>query len=171
MKSFAAFAAVIATASAISEIELKYANYLAEFGKTTNDVDEFNMRMENFSIIDEFVDEHNSNTNHSHVAGHNQFSDWTRGEYRAMLGKKADDRVESEVHIFDESAVANSVNWKTAGAVTPVKDQAQCGSCWAFSATGALEGAHYIKTKQLKSFSEQQLVSCSTANYACNGGW
>ena len=170
MKSFA-FAAVIASASAISEIELKYANYLAQYGKISNDVDEFNMRMENFSIVDEFIEEHNSG-NSTHVAGHNQFSDWTRQEYRNMLGKKAAEPVmNGTTQIFDESTAAASVNWIDAGAVTPVKDQAQCGSCWSFSATGALEGAHYIATKTLKSFSEQQLVSCSTANYGCNGGW
>jgi cathepsin L len=170
MKSFA-FAGVIAAANAISEIELKYANYLAQFGKVINSVEEFGMRMENFAIVDEFIEEHNSN-NSTHVAGHNQFSDFTRAEYRNMLGKKANEpTIVGKTHTFDESMAAASVNWKTAGAVTPVKDQAQCGSCWSFSATGALEGAHYIATGKLLSFSEQQLVSCSTANYGCNGGW
>ena len=88
-----------------------------------------------------------------------------------MLGYKAGPEEVRAFKQFDESSNSMTVDWTTAGAVTPVKDQGQCGSCWSFSATGALEGAHQILTGTLLSFSEQQLVSCSTANYACNGGW
>lgn len=63
------------------------------------------------------------------------------------------------------------LDWVSLGAVNPIRDQGYCGSCWAFSAVTALEGAWFIKTGQLLNFSEQQLVDCSSSNYGCNGGW
>jgi len=83
----------------------------------------------------------------------------------------------ANIHVAsdDASTMAASVDWVTAGAVTPVKDQGNCGSCWSFSTTGALEGAYYNKYKSLKSFSEQNLVDCDTLSnggkdHGCNGG-
>merc|ERR1711934_533897 len=171
MKSFA-FAAVFAAANAMSTTEFEYMQYCAQYNKVTNDVEEFNTRMGYFAFVDAFIKENNAG-NETHVAGHNQFSDWSHAEYKSMLGYARGEQDVRNVKIFDESMNADSLNWVDAGAVTPVKDQGQCGSCWAFSTTGSLEGAHYVATGDLLSFSEQQLVDCSFLSYgnlACNGG-
>ena len=172
MKSFA-FAATMAAANALSTVEFEYMNYMAQYNKVINDVEEFAMRKSNFERVNAFVQEHNA-SNATYTAGHNQFSDWTEAEYKQILGYVRGERSERKTPVkLPENMNADSVNWVEAGAVTPVKDQGQCGSCWAFSSTGSLEGAHFVATGDLKSFSEQQLVDCAYlkyGNYACNGG-
>jgi len=87
--------------------------------------------------------------------------------------KGADKKEESEnVHEMTWKAAPASVDWRTSGKVSAIKDQGQCGSCWAFSTTGSLESASAIFGKGLLSLSEQQLVDCSTSfgNQGCNGG-
>ena len=89
------------------------------------------------------------------------------------LGYRKSD-IEAPVLEFDETEeLESSVDWKKKGAVAPVKDQGNCGSCWAFSTVAGTEGAHYLKHGKLVTFSEQQLVDCATSkygNYGCDGG-
>lgn len=116
----------------------------------------------------------------SYELGHNQFSGMNRTEYLAWVrGTNSVTNfyaVNPAVGSLEEfAALPASIDWSTRGAVTPVKDQGQCGSCWSFSTTGALEGAYAIKSGKLVSFSEQQLVDCDTLgnggrDHGCNGG-
>ena len=171
MKSFA-FAAVIGAASAIDSNAFGYLNHIAMFRREIATEQEFNMRMNRFNEVDAFVQKHNA-SNASYTAGHNQFSDWSFAEYKAIMGYRRAEGSRKAPTTLYTTANASSVNWVEAGAVTPVKDQGSCGSCWAFSSTGSLEGAHYVATGDLLSFSEQQLVDCaflSYGNLACNGG-
>ncbi|XP_014875733.1 cathepsin L1-like [Poecilia latipinna] len=113
---------------------------------------------------------------HSYRQGMNHFADMTKEEFRQIMhGYKP--KAELQVGtLFKKSSFLNvpaSVDWRTEGYVTPVKDQARCASCWAFSATGCLEGQLFRATRRLVSLSEQNLMDCSRylGNKGCNGGW
>ena len=153
----------------ISAEEMEYMKYVTEWGKSYGTKAEFEFRLEQFKKSLAKMAEHNSINAHGSTVTHNQFSDWTETEYKKLLGYKPYNRVESP-ELLDTSNLADSVNWVTKGAVTNVKNQGQCGSCWAFSTTGAVEGAMFLSTGTLTSFSEQQLVDCSKTNNGCNGG-
>jgi KDEL-tailed cysteine endopeptidase len=105
----------------------------------------------------------------------NQFAGMTREEYKAFLSRsnkkdRSDAPPSLGVHSHDGSELAASVDWVTKGAVTPVKDQGQCGGCWSFAATGGLEGAWELASGSLTSLSEQQFLDCDTEDSGCNGG-
>ncbi|XP_065343397.1 procathepsin L-like [Cloeon dipterum] len=110
-------------------------------------------------------------------AGINQFADMDDNEFKTTyLGFKTwfikDNEVGATFISPHGVELPPSKDWRELGAVTPIKDQGQCGSCWAFSATGSLEGQHFRKTGVLVSLSEQDLVDCSHKydNHGCDGG-
>lgn len=129
------------------------------------------------------IREHNAG-NHSWTMGANKFADLTADEFAAKyIGgfnptltpkKLLRGQAQRSNTTFDVASGANpaSVDWTAKGAVTAVKNQEQCGSCWAFSTTGSVESAWFLKKGTLPELSEQQLVDCSTAegNDGCNGG-
>ena len=123
---------------------------------------------------DRFIEVSNSQ-NLTYVLGHNQFSGMDSSDFRKYLLAFEKPYVDANYISQTVEAVPKSVDWVSAGAVTPVKNQGQCGSCWSFSTTGALEGAYFLKYGTLLSFSEQQLVDCDTfsnggKDHGCNGG-
>uniref|UniRef100_A0A6C0I3N9 Peptidase C1A papain C-terminal domain-containing protein n=1 Tax=viral metagenome TaxID=1070528 RepID=A0A6C0I3N9_9ZZZZ len=137
--------------------------------------DEFHRRelLEKWRDNDKFIEMTNAR-NLTYRLGHNQFSGMTIEEFSGSVGKILDISTRMTNYVEVEG-VPDSVNWVTAGAVTPVKDQGQCGSCWSFSTTGALEGVYYNKMGTLISFSEQQLVDCDSLrnggkDHGCKGG-
>ncbi|XP_046659195.1 procathepsin L-like [Homalodisca vitripennis] len=127
----------------------------------------------------QFVREHNEKFENGEVSFDveiNKFSDLTTEEFVTMMnGYKHPVVHERTGDAFDDSEnvkLPKNVDWRKKGAVTGVKDQGHCGASWTFSATGSLEGQHYLKTKKLVSLSEQNLIDCSTAegNSGCRGG-
>jgi C1A family cysteine protease len=106
--------------------------------------------------------------------GITKFADLTPAEFKKFLGySKIHSKVDAAVVPTTDAfvgALPTSLDWRTKGAVTPVKDQQQCGSCWAFSATEGVESAYYLAYKKLYKLSPQQIVSCDTVDGGCNGG-
>jgi cathepsin L len=102
----------------------------------------------------------------------NEFGDLTAKEFANIYNGMNITRNPQKRAFVDVKTSAATVDWRTKGAVTGVKNQGQCGSCWSFSATGSMEAAYFFKTGNLVSLSEQNLVDCSTAqgNQGCNGG-
>jgi C1A family cysteine protease len=151
MKFFAA--ALVGFVSA--NVDTKFMEYVSTHNKSYGTVEEYRFRLAQFAEADALIESHNSQNGSSYVLGHNKMSDWTHAEYKKLLGYKALsyplERAAAPVNVTFPA----SVDWRAKGAVTPIKDQGQCGSCWSFSSTGAMEGLNFNKTKELLSFSEQ----------------
>ena len=172
MKTFA-LALTAAAVNAFSDVEFKFMNYIAKFGKVMENLEEFETRLAHFIKSETEIEAHNA-TESNFKLGHNQFSDRSHEEYRQSLGYTLMQDAPKNIVVLEEANGPSEVNWVTAGAVTKVKDQGSCGSCWSFSTTGSMEGAHFVASGKLESFSEQQLVDCaygaSYGSYGCNGG-
>lgn len=126
-----------------------------------------------FLDSEEFVNNHNQNSEKSYSVSINYFSD-KNFDNSMLFIKKAECHNCYSGEDYTNT-IPESVDWRTKGAVTHVKNQLECGSCWAFSTTGSIEGAlaihnHNIFNHKIYNLSEQQLVDCSRQNHGCEGG-
>ena len=156
----------------------QFTSFQERFSKKYDSIAELENR---FSIFRENLHTillHNFDINQNFTMGVNQFTDLTPEEfkirYASGLGSKPVGSSGCKSFSSGASSAPASIDWRTHGAVTSVKDQGQCGSCWTFSATGAIEGAWALAKGQLIDLSEQELVDCATGfgyfNMGCNGG-
>lgn len=128
-------------------------------------------RFEIFKTNMALIDAHNGEE-HDWKMAMNEFGDLTTEEFNAKYLGYAGKPTSTTTAASVAPDNTTSLDWVTKGAVTAVKNQGQCGSCWSFSSTGAIEGAHFISTGKLVSLSEQELMDCSIAegNKGCQGG-
>nr|QOV03075.1 cathepsin L4 [Dysdercus peruvianus] len=159
-----------------SEKEL-WEHFKATHGRKYNNAREEQYRLNIFLQNKNYIEEHNRQYELGLTTFDlkiNQFADLTNAEFRKMngLNKIQRDALKPEYKAPENEQLPESVDWRPKGAVTAIKDQGQCGSCWAFSATGSLEGQHFLKSGSLVSLSEQNLMDCSydQGNQACGGG-
>ena len=118
-------------------------------------LDEYLYRFEQFKNSHEAIKKINEKPGTTSFAGHNMFSDWSREEKEKYArGGGIKQYNEDRVVLLDTSDLPSEVNWITKGAVGPVRDQGSCGSCWAFSAVGSIEGFHQIASGKLLDLSE-----------------
>jgi len=154
-------------------LQAKFTKWMREHNKVYP-TDEFQHRYSVWKANYRWVEEFNKNTDLTFTVAMNDFADLALEEFNAMYKglKKVELTIPESLVEVDVTGLPASVDWRTKGVVTGIKNQGQCGSCWSFSTTGSTEGAHAINTGRLTSLSEQNLVDCSTAegNQGCDGG-
>jgi len=160
---------------AFADYQTEFSNFKTTYGKVYSSDAEEAARFENFKYHLDFVNSWDAEARGFSVAI-NAFADLSLSEFVSIYNGM------NVTRVYDESVHAqkspsspvqgNIVDWVSKGAVTGIKNQGQCGSCWSFSTTGSVEGAHFLKDGSLVSLSEQDLVDCSTpeGNDGCNGG-
>ena len=153
----------------------QYNTYLHKYNKSYPVTQTY---WEHYYIFEKNIDKINDHNkkNLSWSMGLNNFTDISFEEFKSVyLGTKMP-RINKKFNIYKNSPkgeLPSSIDWRSENLVTHVKDQGPCGSCWAFSAVGSIEGAHSKKTGNLTSLSEQNLVDCANTFDCdgCGGGW
>jgi len=151
-----------------------FADFKIRSNKHYATIEEEMYRFKTFVDNFHFMTTENSKGTNPYVLGVGPFADMERSEYKAKalgyIAPPSNQTMSNAVHMWNGEPLADTVDWNQQGAVTPVKNQGQCGSCWSFSTTGALEGAWKISGHALVSLSEEQFVQCDGLSHGCGGG-
>ncbi|CAK9162578.1 unnamed protein product [Ilex paraguariensis] len=151
----------------------RYEQWMTQYGRVYKDSDEKDNRFKIFKENVKRVESFNRAANKPYKLGVNQFTDLTNEEFKAhnRLMRRVCSTEAISFKYENVTAVPTTMDWRKKGAVTQIKDQGQCGCCWAFSAVAAVEGITKLKTGKLISLSEQVLVDCDTSeDQGCEGG-
>ncbi|MQL73623.1 hypothetical protein Taro_005990, partial [Colocasia esculenta] len=159
----------------LEEVKWLYEEWLVTHDKSYNMPREKERRFEIFKKNLHFIDEHNRpEHNHSYAVGLNRFADLTNEEFTSFYLSSYANMSEqlslpvSDRYVYkDGDQLPDYADWRSEGAVGPVKDQGRCKSCWAFSAVAAIEGINYIISEQLITLSEQQILDCEMLDIGC----
>ncbi|CAI5733572.1 unnamed protein product [Hyaloperonospora brassicae] len=176
---FASSFALADALKSLAEYEREFAAWMETHSMAFSSALEFATRLEHYIANDMYIVEHNVENAWTGVTlGHNAFSHLSFDEFkRQMTGLAVPDgyveqRLAARVDgLYADVETPDAWDWQEKGGVTPVKNQGMCGSCWAFSTTGAVEGAAFVASGKLPSVSEQELVDCDhNGDMGCNGG-
>jgi cathepsin L len=177
MKSFATVAAVGAAAAQAMTLDADvqlFNSWKLKHDKAYKSDDHELTAFQTFKSNAAYINAHNMNSEkHGFTLGLNHLADMTNQEYQQyLLGSGPKAATNGSTYIANHLDAPASKDWRDEGYVTPIKDQGQCGSCWAFSTVAGLEGQYFAKNQKLVSLAEQQLVDCSSSfgNMGCNGG-
>ena len=162
------------------DISRDFIEFITTFNKQYIDQSEFAKRYNHFRNTIQTIRAHNEK-GLKYRMGVNQFSDWSDDEWNNFLTLRSEAQIEIAPQLVTDSlADEEPIDWrevtkngKKVNAIHPVRDQGSCGSCWAFSAIGAIESAEFIERDfegRINTYSEQQLVDCDFTCYGCQGG-
>jgi len=140
---YLAFLALTQATELMEQADYKFLEFVVREGKSYATKAEFDFRSNIFKEKLAFIEKHNSQPDRSFDLGVNSMMDYTEDEWKIMNGYKHEMKTEIDVVHIDEN-FDTAVDWRTKNAVTPVKNQGHCGSCWSFSTTGSIEGAMAI---------------------------
>jgi cathepsin L len=164
--------ALVALAACSVYVEPHEERSFVAWMRSTNQIytgDEYQLRFGIYLANAQFVRSHNA-ANKGFTVTLNKFATWTPTEYRTLLGRLPSARHTRAISAQPRSDPPASIDWRTKGVVNAIKDQANCGSCWAFASIQAAESAYAQKYTTLYSCSEQNLVDCVTTYLGCRGG-
>eukprot|EP01119_Soliformovum_irregulare_P005854 TRINITY_DN175_c0_g1_i4.p1 TRINITY_DN175_c0_g1~~TRINITY_DN175_c0_g1_i4.p1 ORF type:complete len:331 (+),score=96.74 TRINITY_DN175_c0_g1_i4:17-1009(+) len=177
MKAVASVLLLALSVSALTEVQYQgqFIQWMRKNQKSFAH-EEFQGRYAVFKDNLDFINAHNADPSKGFTVALNEFAHLTSAEFgQAYTGLRIPEGYnrKGQAQVIDNvEALPASVNWVTKGAVTAIKNQGQCGSCWSFSTTGSTEGCHFLTTGKLVALSEQNLIDCSVSfgNQGCNGG-